>query len=135
MVEIYHISKEGVPIAKGKRINILDLPFNLKCPKLEWVTCLYFSVLNLEHRITCNILSGSALNKYLDKCTLSQFIDGEKCIEIDDLRYVHGRAEVAKGFPRVTTVLLAIPISKGDMTESIWFGYLPTVYYSYLQFA
>ncbi len=73
-------------------------------------------------------MAGTALVQYLDHCNVSVL---KNSVRIEDLRYVHGRAEVMKGRPNISTVLLVRV--RPQPPEAQWLPSLPAVYEEFLR--
>ena len=123
--------KDSVRIYKGGAIVAqCPDPERKTLPDIGWpskeIDCFFFSRIKLAPPVICSVIAGTALLKYLDQC---QLVTEEMIYE--PLRYVHGRAEMSKGQPTVSSVLLVAPKIELPMHE--WLPLLPQIYELFLR--
>jgi hypothetical protein len=92
--------------------------------------CFYFPRIQLSPPTVWKVLGGTALGSFMDHCSIKR-LGGKVDVDIEGLRYIHGRAEVMKGRPTISTVLLARP--KNPPQADVWLGYLPVIYEEFLR--
>lgn len=115
---------ESVPAPEATGLVLEEGP---KWPGTGDMACFYFPRLRLSPPVIWKVLAGTALGHFLDHCTLQR----KAGHRIEDLRYVHGRAETMKGKPTVSTVLLARV--RTDLPNDRWLTYLPAIYQEFLR--
>lgn len=128
--EDVQVDKDGrdiatVPVWDTKNVK---LPPDPKWLGVEQIQCYYFPRIKLTNSVVWEVMAGTALSQYLDHCNLSIMKDS---VRIEDLRYVHGRAEVMKGRPSISTVLLVRV--RPQLPEAQWLSYLPAIYEEFLR--
>jgi hypothetical protein len=92
------------------------------------IKCYFFGRVRMAPPILFEHLSGASLGNFLNGSSLS--IDGEAVAS--GLKYVHGRSEVMRGTPTISSVLLARPEPEGGVTDMAWLSYLPGIYKKFL---
>jgi len=96
-------------------------------PVVGPVNLVYLNKITLSPPVLFEHLNGSGLMKWLDRSQLSAtFDDADRVIEEPIFRYIHGRSDVMKGTPSITSVLLGCPNS--DVNEASWLSSLPSMW-------
>jgi len=127
------ITKEGTDIARASIMSPCLLGPSDKWPGIDAIKCYYFQRMTLFPPIVWQVLGGASLGRFFDGSSLLVQRGEDKLDEAHGLRYVHGRAEVAKGRPTISTVLLVQVEAKESLPADQWIGYLPEIYKSFLQ--
>ena len=104
-IHIWKEDEEVGSVPPPPRSYSIVLPANSKWAEAGEIICYYFPRVKLSPMIVWKVLAGTSLACFLDRCILRNVEETGK-IDVEDLRYVHGRAEVMRGQPTISTVLL-----------------------------
>ena len=89
----------------------------------------FFSSVVMSPPMMFEHLAGTGLSKFFDLCSLETVESNDKTpLVIGPLRYIHGRSEVMRGSSSITSVLLCRPVFDNEISDSVWFTYLPTIW-------
>jgi len=122
------IMKEGelVSVAPTTEPKVLEL--DPRWPGVERLDCYYFPQLKLEPPVVWKVMAGAALGRFFDRCVLQ--ISEDQDVEV---RYAHGRSEVMRGKPYISTVLLVHVSQKEPISQEKWVSYLPAIYEEFMR--
>lgn len=101
-IEIWKGDRHVAKAARMREATLIDDAFE----GVQSMHCLFFPRIKLHPPVVFEHLAGTALMHFLHLSEV-RLISGEDIVErFDNLHYVHGRSEVAKGTPSITSVLL-----------------------------
>jgi len=122
------IRKDGQVMATARSCAQSEILGEEDWEGIYLIKCFFFNRVQMSPPILFEHLAGAAL---------SRFFNGTEVLLDDgvlekDLRYVHGRSEVMRGKPEVTSVLLARSEPEGGVPDALWLSYLPEIYKKFL---
>jgi hypothetical protein len=109
----YTIWKDDRFIAKAGSARMASISW-----KEHQLYCVFFPTIKLHSTIVFEHLAGTALSRFLHNAVIKH---NDKNLTATPMGYVHGRSEVARGKPKISSVLLvnaAEPLSLLSLTES-----------------
>lgn len=125
-MEAVILGRDGRAIARSKSCRIAELEDD------DWsaekIHCYFFAQVSLSPPVLFEHLAGTGLSKFFNDVEVH--LDGS--LLASGLRYVHGRSEVMRGKPTISSVLLARPDPEDSMNTVDWLFHLPGIYKKYL---
>lgn len=122
------IEKDGQVIATARNCARSEILGEEDWEGIYMIKCFFFDHVQMSPPILFEHLAGSALSRFFNGTDMR--LNGG--IVAGALRYVHGRSEVMRGKPEVTSVLLARPEPEGGVSDVLWLSYLPEIYKKFL---
>jgi hypothetical protein len=121
MIELWKLKAR---VARAETINVRT---ELEAPDLYHGTLelFYFNTITLAPVVAFEHIAGVALVGFLDRCS----IHGDDLV-VPYLRYVHGKSEVMKGQPKISSVLLAQQ-KTADIPDPEFAQMLPEIWYKF----
>ena len=108
------------------------LELNGRFDGVKSISLYYFNTIHLLPPIVYEHMAGQGLAHWLEGCELRGIDTMTVVHPSKDLRYIHGRTEVLRGNPTVSTVLLAHPIFSKAESPGQWVGYVPEIFKQFM---